>query len=228
MSSVDGRVVNSRWTSHYDSRSQSELVKVYSEIGRELGTDAWMFGLNTAKNFLPLKFVGKKDEKLMPRTPYLAPRSSKRLFVFADPEGRIYYNTSRIRGDDIAVILSENVTDEYLNHLRSAGVSYLFGGPYGTNLRMAMETLGNVFGVKSVSLQGGGIIDGAMLAAGLLDELSLVVYPGIDGLAGVSSIFQYVGGATAYPAEGQTLELLDVQKYDCGVVWLRYKFHHKR
>lgn len=149
MSSVDGRVVNSRWTNPYDGRSQSELVKVYSEIGRELGTDAWMFGLDTAKNFLPLKFVGKKDEKLMPRDPYLAPRSSKRLFVFADPEGRIYYNTSRIRGDDIAVILSENVTDEYLNHLRSAGVSYLFGGAYGKNLRMAMETLGNVFGVKS-------------------------------------------------------------------------------
>ena len=46
-----------------------------------------------------------------------------------------------------------------------------------------METLGEVFGVKCLSLQGGGIIDGAFLQAGLIDELSLEVYPGIDGAA---------------------------------------------
>lgn len=227
MSSVDGRVINSRWSEPFDGRPQSDLTKVYAQLGSTLDTDAWMFGLNTAKAFLPLKFVGKKHYREMPREPYIAPRTSRRLFVFADPDAGIYYNTSKVRGDDIAVILSENVADEYLIHLQKAGVSYLFGGADGTDLRQAMETLGEIFCVKSISLQGGGIIDGAMLAAGLLDELSIVMYPGIDGLAGVPSIFQYVGGATEHPAEGQSLELLDAEKCDYGIVWLRYKFHHK-
>lgn len=227
MSSVDGRVINSRWSEPFDRRPQSDLTKVYAQLGAMLNTDAWMFGLNTAKAFLPLKFVGKKIEMEMPRVPFFAPRRSKRLFVFADPDGGIYYNTSKVRGDDIAVILSEKVSDEYLRHLQQAGVSYLFGGSDGTDLKAAMTTLHDKFGIKSISLQGGGIINGAMLAAGLLDELSLVLYPGIDGLAGASSIFQYVGGLTDQPAKGQSLELIDVGKCDYGIVWLRYKFHHK-
>ena len=76
-------------------------------------------------------------------------------------------------------------------------------------------------------MQGGGILNGALLAEGLVDELSLVVYPGIDGLSGVPSIFEYVGGATDYPAAGQSLQLLSAEQREHGVMWLRYKFHKK-
>lgn len=227
MSSVDGRVIPSRWTAPFDGTPHSDLSKIYARLASELDTDAWMFGLNTAKAFLPLKFVSKTESHEMPHSPYIAPRKSRRLFIFADPEAGIYYNTSSVRGDDIAVILPESVSDEYLAHLHSAGVSYLFGGKDGMDLHKAMETLSDVFGVKSISLQGGGIIDGAMLAARLLDEISIVVYPGIDGLAGVPSIFEYVGGNTDMPAAGQSLELLSAVTKEYGIVWLRYRVHHK-
>ena len=64
-----------------------------------------------------------------------------------------------------------------------------------------------------------------MLAAGLIDELSLVIYPGIDGLASAPSIFEYLGGPDARPARGQSLELLSMDNLGHGVVWLRYRFH---
>lgn len=227
MSSVDGRVINSRWSAPFDGTPQKEFTGVYASLAASLDTDAWMFGLNTAKAFLPLKFVGKKQTFDIPRTPYLAPRKSQRLFIFADPEAGIYYNTSTVRGDDIAVILPESVSDEYLSHLRNAGVSYLFGGKDGMDLKMAMQTLSEVFGVKAISLQGGGIINGAILEAGLLDELSIVVYPGIDGLAGVPSIFEYVGEKTMEPSQGQSLELISAETKGNGIVWLRYRVHHK-
>ena len=86
-----------------------------------------------------------------------------------------------------------------------------------------MCTLSEMFDVQSLSLQGGGIIDGAFLQAGLIDELSLVVYPGIDGSADSTSIFQYIGKRNL--SQGQSLELLSAQTMDDGVVWLRYKFH---
>ena len=74
-------------------------------------------------------------------------------------------------------------------------------------------------------MQGGGIIDGEMLAQGLIDELSLVIYPGIDGLTTAPSIFEYLGHSEERPAEGQTLELLSMDRRSHGIVWLRYKFH---
>lgn len=46
-----------------------------------------------------------------------------------------------------------------------------------------------------------------------------------DGLSGVPSIFEYVGGATDCPAAGQSLQLLSAEQREHGVMWLRYKFH---
>lgn len=48
MSSVDGRLIDSRWTAPYQAE-HGELLKVYSAIGKELHTDAWMFGKNTLR-----------------------------------------------------------------------------------------------------------------------------------------------------------------------------------
>lgn len=61
------------------------------------------------------------------------------------------------------------------------------------------------FGVRRISLQGGGIINGAMLAAGLIDQLSLVVYPGINGLTTAPSIFEYLGASTNTPLRASRL-----------------------
>lgn len=66
-----------------------------------------------------------------------------------------------------------------------------------------------------------------MLAAGLISELSLVIYPGIDGQASAPSIFEYIGAADERPAAGQSLELLSSETAGNGIVWLPYRFHRK-
>ena len=93
------------------------------------------------------------------------------------------------------------------------------------NLRNVFTLVKHYFNVKTISLQGGGIIDGAMLAQGLINELSLVIYPGIDGLTTAPSIFEYLGHSEEHPAEGQALELISMEQKPHGIVWLRYKFH---
>lgn len=89
----------------------------------------------------------------------------------------------------------------------------------------ALETLNEEFGYNELLLDGGGALNGQFLKAGLLDELSLLIYPGVDGLSGISSIIEYKGEAEEQPAEGQALQLLSVQKLREDIVWLRYKFH---
>ena len=78
-----------------------------------------------------------------------------------------------------------------------------------------------------ISLQGGGIINGGMLAAELITELSLVIYPGIDGQASDLSILEYLGATDDRPADGQSLELLSSETAGNGIVWVRYRFHRK-
>lgn len=96
-----------------------------------------------------------------------------------------------------------------------------------TALDEALSVLYDKFGVRKISLQGGGIINGAMLAAGLISELSLIIYPGIDGLTTSPSIFEYLGASDERPASGQSLELISSQTFDNGIVWLRYRFHRE-
>lgn len=135
-----------------------------------------------------------------------------------------FYTSDRLRGDNIVTIIGTNATDDYLDMLEEKGISYIvLANP--TALDEALSVLHDRFGVRKISLQGGGIINGAMLAAGLINELSLVIYPGIDGLTTAPSIFEYLGAANERPGAGQSLELISTETVANGIVWLRYRFH---
>lgn len=224
MSSVDGRLLPGRWTQPLDGTSPAELFGVYAAIGRSLGTDAWMFGKATTAEVFPDKYIPTGDRHPAPGEVHIAARDSARLFITVDPDADILYTSGRLRGDNIVTVVGTNATTDYLAMLEDKGISYIVLDDTG-NLPAAMDILHDRFGVKSVSLQGGGIIDGAMLAARLIDELSLVIYPGIDGASSSPSIFEYIGAHDKRPAAGQSLELVSVEKQSHGVVWLRYRFH---
>lgn len=225
MSSVDGRLLTERWTEPFNGKSKGELMGVYAAIGRKLNADAWMFGKNTLQEgYFPKKFHTSDKTPLAHPIPYLAHKTSSRLFVVIDPDADILYESSAVRGDRIVTVLPETAPAAYLEYLQQRDISYLFAGVKGDELNAAMKALAETFGVETLSLQGGGIIDGAFLQAGLIDELSLVIYPGIDGSASSPSIFEYIGREQA-PARGQSLELLSAETVQDVVVWLRYKFH---
>lgn len=227
MSSVDGRLLNGRWSEPFDGTPASDLLQVYAAVGRELGTDAWMFGKNTLRATFSYKW-GIDGHAVSSDSPavFVGERRSERMFIVADPDADIFFTSSSLRGDNILVIVGRNATEEYLVHLREKRISYVIVED-AADLRTGLEVVGREFGIRSVSVQGGGILNGALLADGLFDELSLVIYPGIDGLSGVPSIFEYIGGVTDRPATGQSLQLLSVSSREQGIVWLRYKFHKK-
>ncbi|MBJ2183066.1 MAG: dihydrofolate reductase family protein [Muribaculaceae bacterium] len=224
MSSVDGRLLPGRWTAPFDGTNPSELFKEYATIGKSLGTDAWMFGKATAREAFPYKFMPKGEPVGESGKLFVGNRTSSRLFITIDPDADIFFTSDRLRGDNILTVLGKNATTDYLAALEDKGVSYLVVDDV-CNLSEVLALVGRYFNVESISLQGGGIIDGAMLAQGLIDELSLVIYPGIDGLTTAPSIFEYLGHSDELPADGQALELLSVEQMPHGIVWLRYKFH---
>lgn len=74
-------------------------------------------------------------------------------------------------------VLSKNVKKEYLAFLRDIGVSYIFV----TSLKEALEKIKNLYGVDNLVLTGGATINGAFHKEGLIDELSIVIAPYIEG-----------------------------------------------
>lgn len=66
-------------------------------------------------------------------------------------------------------------------------------------------------------LEGGGGINGSMLRAGLVDEVSLLVAPVVDGRAGTAALFDVVGDATPH-----RLTLDSVERRSGDMLWLRY------
>ncbi len=147
------------------------------------------------------------------------------MVVVFDSKGITDFTSNTILEDEVILVLGKTVSDKYLSLLKERNISYLFAGEDGYDLHQAIKILNEDFGLHTFTLVGGATINGAFLKAGLIDELLLQLYPGIDGLSGISPIFEYKGEKDEQPAQGQSLELIDVQKEDFGILYLRYKFH---
>jgi 5-amino-6-(5-phosphoribosylamino)uracil reductase len=223
VSSIDGRLLVDRWTPPPSGVDRNIIHETYDQVAARFGADGWIVGRKSMEGYA--KGTARKLDVIPGglRSTHVADRQERDLAVAVDPHGRLHYGRDDAGGDHIVAILGEKVSDEYLAELSDDGVSYLFAGPDGHDLHRAMETLAESFGVETLLLEGGGTINGAFLKAGLIDEISVVMYPGIDGLAGVPSIFEYSGQDGEKPAAGQSLRHLTTETLEGGMVWLHYR-----
>lgn len=217
--SIDGRIVVDGWP----DAVAAAVRRHYDEVHASYDTQGWLCGRVTME-----PFAGRvRSEAEVARGPaggaaredFVAP-GDHRSFAFAvDPGGRLAWESNDVSGDHVVAILTERVSDEYLALLRERRVSYLLCGGREVDLALALEKVGARFGVRTLMLEGGGGINGTMLRAGLVDEVSLLVAPVADGRAGLASLFD-VPGADFAP---RRLALEHVERLDGDVLWLRYR-----
>jgi len=223
VSSIDGRLISDRWTPPPPGVRPDIIQSVYEDVASRFGAQCWIVGRTTMERMVHRISPTTRVTSAVARTTYYANRNHRNLAIVIDPHGKIHYGQDHLGDEHVVAVLGEGVADEYLCELRDCGVSYLFAGPDGRDLHLVMATLTADFGIESILLEGGGTINGAFLNAGLIDEISLLVYPGIDGLAGVPSIFEYRGNAGERPAAGRSLRHTYTETLESGLVWLRYE-----
>ena len=222
VASIDGRLRYQRWSKPASGIDPEILDGHYEKVAERFKADGWLVGRQTAQNMTE---GAPRKPKSIPgnlRETHVADRQGRAVAVTVDPHGKVHYGADNIEGDHVVAILGEQVSNEYLAELREDGVSYLFAGSDGHDMEAALKILSETFGIKTLLLEGGGKINGSFLKAGLIDEISVLIYPGVDGLAGVASIFEYVGKPDEKPAEGQSLRHIGTETLDGGMVWLRY------
>ena len=218
--SIDGKV-----TGEFLGMPQCErATEIYYEINRDAHADAFACGRVTMES----SFTGGWYPDLtayqgvsIPREDYVADKDAKFFAVSFDRNGRLGWKTPCIVDDDpgyggahIIEVMLEGVSDAYLAYLREVGVSYIFAGREEMDILLALEKLRSLFGIETLLLEGGSIINGAFVRAGVIDELSLVIAPVTADAQDKPLLMDAVAGA---------YELVDVKRYDGGVVWMNYR-----
>lgn len=123
-------------------------------------------------------------------------------------------------GHPLLCITSEEATQDYLDSMHNHDISWIATGKGKIDMARAMELLYKNFSVERVVVVGGGHICGGFLAAGLVDEVSEMIAPGIDGRKGRTAVFDGIVKQDGVPYK---LSLKSVEQMENGVVWLRYK-----
>jgi riboflavin biosynthesis pyrimidine reductase len=214
--SIDGRILTDGWPLSREGRGQ------YERVHESYAPDAWICGRVTMEEHFAQSL--RSDEEIArehhgaPREDYRAPGDHDSFAFAVDSSGRLAWNATDIDGDHVVAILSERVSDEYLAFLRDRGVSYLLAGSREVDLPLALRKIADGYGVRTLMLEGGGRLNGGMLRAGLIDEVSVLVAPVVDGRMGTPAVFDFDGDAPRYRLSLQAVE----QRAD-DVLWLRYR-----
>jgi 2,5-diamino-6-(ribosylamino)-4(3H)-pyrimidinone 5'-phosphate reductase len=217
--SLDGRIIVRGWPDENAASIRSEYETVHATFAAQ----GWICGRVTmeafAKRLRPAREVELENYGTPPREDFKAAGDFSSFAFAVDPRGRLAWDSNVIEGDHVVAVLSTRVSDAYLASLREVGVSYLLAGSTEIDFPLALERIAESFGVRTLMLEGGGILNSAMLRAGVVDEISVLVAPVADGRAGSVSLFQ----SATDGVDPRALELMSADIRSDGIVWLRYK-----
>lgn len=212
MTSIDGRI-------DCAMTSQMDGVEDYYSTLNALNVPTTVSGRVTAE--LEMAEPGVFEAK--DRTPYGREGFSRQAEaagyeVVVDTHGRLLWPDAAGMEKPYLILTSEQVPQEYLRYLDGQHISWIACGAEKIDLARACEILAAEFGVERMGIVGGPAINTAFLNAGLLEEVSILMGPGIDGRKEMPSVFD--GRGMDYPLTH--LRLNGVQQFASGAVWLQY------
>ena len=212
VASIDGRID----CSMVDKISGEE----YYAALEQLDCPSLLEGRVTMEHYNAAKepFVPTEYEPVGHPSVYIAEESDAYM-VSVDTLGHLRWNSNSIDDVPLVCIVSERVSKEYLEMLRKQGISWIAVGNENIDLDTAMNILYEQFHVKRLALLGGGHINGGFLQAGLIDEVSLLIAPGIDGRKNGTSVFDGILTMENLPIH---LRLTGLERLENDVIWLRY------
>jgi riboflavin biosynthesis pyrimidine reductase len=198
----------------------------YEATGAQLKGDAWICGRATMQQHFAQKkpFVSASKKAAGPRPVFVA-RRAKSYAISVDTLGKLRWSGGDLDGDHLICVVSEQAPEDYLDMLRQKAISYVVAGKSSVDLRKAVDQLGKHFGIRTLLIEGGGHINGAFLQAGLVNELSLLVVPGIDGRHEIPAVFD---GLSQSKKKAVPLRLKSLERRERDTLWIRYEVVRRR
>ncbi|MCQ3029717.1 dihydrofolate reductase family protein [Pseudomonas syringae] len=217
MSSLDGHALTDGWERPFKNAAGD----LYEELAKTFNFDAWICGRVTMQE------ISHGDDyprglarSAVPRSHHFADRNAETYAISIDPHGKVAWKSNKALGSHVVEVVSESVEDDYLAYLQSINVSYIFGGETDIDLNKVVDILASELGRKRLIVEGGPLVSGSFLNTGLVDEISVLLLPLIDGRGEHPASFEVSTEAWKQPAY---LKLESAEVQDGGGVWLRYK-----
>jgi 2,5-diamino-6-(ribosylamino)-4(3H)-pyrimidinone 5'-phosphate reductase len=200
----------------------------YYRLGFRWRSDAILMGSVTAQAFGPTEPAEQRMRRVpaperLPVVPgfedlVYEPRP---LLVVPDSRGRVrnwVHALAQPWYGAIVVLTSQATPRHYLEYLDRRGITHLTAGDDQIDLSAALEVLHARHGVQSIRTDCGGRLNGALLAAGLVDEVAVIVNPSLAANPRSQSFVTLPHALSI----GLPLALREVDRLNDGAVWLRY------
>ncbi|MBS1245658.1 MAG: riboflavin biosynthesis protein RibD C-domain protein [Chloroflexi bacterium] len=195
---------------------------LYYELAARSNADAMLTGSRTMLAAYASPDIPQEDDE---------PLESRELHTLHVPLLVIVDSRGQIRGwsqikkepywRNAMALCSRSTPQEYLEYLQKRRVEYIVAGDDRVDLRAALEELNARYGVKIVRVDSGGILNGALLRAGLVDEVSVLIGPCLVGGTTPRSIF--VAPDLTSPEGVIPLRLIHMEAVRGDTIWLRYE-----
>ena len=116
-------------------------------------------------------------------------------------------------------LVGDQTPAEHVEYLARRGVSAVRCGDGRVDLAEGLLRLHDEYGLRRVRTDGGGLLTGALLAAGLVDELIIMVAPALCEEPRGRTLVEL---RDRLPRSAGRLELVDAETLEGGAVVLRY------
>lgn len=145
---------------------------------------------------------------------------STRWFTAVDSRGRVRWMYKEMGGWQLLVLVAASTPPGYLAFLRQESIPYLVAGTERVDLALGVRRLHDVLGVTTLVSTGGGVLNGALLRAGLVEEVDIQFVPAVIGGTGAPSLFE--GFATGPDDRPVRLSPISLEDQGQGFFFVRY------
>lgn len=218
LSSVDGRLHASKWTKSPDG-DPKVWSTLYEDYQDTLDADAWLVGRTTMAEMSKATAHPVAHGNAPVRPVHRADGATGPFAIAVDTSGALHFARPEVNGNAVIVALGADVPDDHLRELAADGVSYVVADGPRIDLTALLDTLATTFGIRRLALEGGATINGSFFAAGLVDELQVIVGPGLDARVGADGIIEHGDEGLAGRV---TLRFVGCEPMAAGCVRLTY------
>ncbi len=219
LTSPDGSLHPSRWTTSPDG-SRSDWSALYEKVHKSHDANAWMVGRVTMAEISKAGAHPPAPPFEVKRPHHFANRQATSFAIALDRSGKLHFSGDALYGDHVIVLLGADVHDSHLAELAADGVSYVVSQTPEMDIGGMLDLVGRELGIERILLEGGAAVNGSLIAAGLVDELSFVVAPALEARDGSDRIIAFGTEGLAGKAE---LSLISCEPLGNGALHLRYR-----
>lgn len=224
MSTIEGKITSGDGTDILND----EYFALYTKTEDMLPSHtAWMLGRITLQMFAsneayPLPVVLQEIE----RGDHIIPHGGNKFMFGVDTKGILRWDKNVIKLSNVTdplylvIVVTSSTPQEYLKYLQNKKISYVVAGTDSIDFLKLFVFMKEKLKVETLLLEGGGLLNGFVMAADFVDEISLLVTPIVINQSQAPSVFEC---KREEPINLRHYRLASVKQMEKDTIWLRYK-----